>query len=81
MIQEKTSPEPDALLVRISHPAGNMLFRLERLNGRPVPDAAIQRLAENSGHVLTLTNTTIDQLAMYITDVICQVSPGIQRAN
>ncbi|MBK5017985.1 hypothetical protein [Pantoea sp. S62] len=81
MIQDKKAPEPDALFIRVSHPAGNMLFRLERLNTRPVPDAAVRPMAENSGHLPALTDLTIEQLAAYIADVIHQVSPGTPRAD
>jgi len=75
MIQDETAPEPDALLIRVSHPAGNMLFRLERLNTRPAPDAAVRPLAENSGLVPALADVTIERLAMYITDMIRQATP------
>ncbi|PAW31234.1 hypothetical protein CIL06_22910 [Pantoea vagans] len=81
MTDDETAPQPDALLIRVSHPAGNMLFRLERLNTRPVPDAAVRPLAENSGHVPALADVTIEQLAAYIADVIRQVSPDTPRAD
>ncbi len=47
MTDNETAPQPDALLIRVSHPAGNMLFRLERLNTRPVPDAAVRPMARS----------------------------------
>ncbi len=81
MDPDKTVTPPEALLIRVTHPAGNMVFRLERLNTRPVPDAAIRPLAENSGHVPALTDVTIERLAAYIADVIRQVSPGTPRAD
>lgn len=81
MIQDKKAPEPHALFIRVSQPAGNMLFRLERLNTRPVPDAAVRPMAENSGHLPAFTDLTIEQLAAYIADVIHQVSPGTPRAD
>ncbi|MGC0796171.1 hypothetical protein WKH63_21715 [Pantoea agglomerans] len=81
MIQDKTATETDALLIRVSHPAGNMLFRLERLNSRPVPDATIRPLAENSGYLPSLAGVTIERLAAYIAEVIRQVSPDTSRAD
>lgn len=81
MTDDETAPQADALLIRVSHPAGNMLFRLERLNTRPVPDAAVRLLAESSGHVPALADVTIEQLAAYIADVIRQVSPDTPRAD
>jgi hypothetical protein len=84
MIHDETTPVPDSLLIRITggrQSSGNILFRLERLNTRPVPDAAIRPMAENSGHVPALADITIERLAGYITDVIRQVSPSTSRAD
>jgi hypothetical protein len=84
MVQDETTPVPDSLLIRIKdgqQSSGNMLFRLERLNTRPVPDAAVCPMTENSGHIPALADVTIERLAAYIADVIRQVSPGITRAD
>lgn len=81
MTDDETAPQPDALLIRVSHPAGNMLFRLERLNTRPVPDAAVSPMAESSGYLPALADLTIERLAAYIADVIGQVSPDTPRAD
>lgn len=84
MVHDETTPVPDSLLIRIKdgrQSSGNMLFRLERFNTRPVPDAAIRPLAENFGYIPAFTDITIEQLATYIADVIRQVSPGMPRAD
>lgn len=84
MVHDETTPVPDSLLIRITgrrHPSDNMLFRLERLNTRPFPDAAIRPMAENSRHVPALADITIERLAMYIADVIRQVSPDMPCAD
>jgi len=84
MVHDETTPAPDSLLIRIKdgrQSSGNMLFRLERFNTRPVPDAAIRPLAENFGYIPAFTDITIEQLATYIADVIRQVSPGMLHAD
>lgn len=80
MVHDETTPVPDSLLIRIKdgrRSSGNMLFRLERFNTRPIPDAAIRPLAENFGYIPAFTDITIEQLATYIADVIRQVSPDM----
>ncbi|CAH6375195.1 hypothetical protein [Pantoea agglomerans] len=84
MVHDDTTPVPDSLLIRIKdgrQSSGNMLFRLEKFNTRPVPDAAIRPLAENFGYIPAFTDITIEQLATYIADVIRQVSPGMLHAD
>ena len=84
MVHDETTPVPDSLLIRIKdgrQSSGNMLFRLERFNTRPIPDAAIRPLAENFGYIPAFTDITIEQLATYIADVIRQVSPGMLHAD
>lgn len=84
MVHDETTPVPDSLLIRIKdgrQSSGNMLFRLERFNTRPVTDAAIRPLAENLGYIPAFTDITIEQLATYIADVIRQVSPGMLHAD
>ena len=81
MIPDKTVTPPEALLIRGTHPAGNMVFRLERLNLLPVPDDAVLTLVQSSGLEPTLPGLSCEELAAYITEVIRQSSPDITQAD